>query len=96
MRGRYVCCLPIPAHGSHNNGASAGSTRLIVAEAAEGRLHNGGWGGGAHNWNNYYISGMAVITFISNPNLKHGKKLGIRLDGSHGVPWHAIRPDIIR
>ena len=49
---------------------------------------------------NYYMSGMAIITFISNPNLKHENNVDIKLDGSHGMPlqamaclgmlWHAL------
>ena len=35
--------LTIHHYGFHNSGAGAESARPTVVEAAEGRLHNGGW-----------------------------------------------------
>ena len=45
----HACRLSIHHYGFHNNGAGAGGARPIVVEAAEGRLHNGGWKGGKHS-----------------------------------------------
>ena len=39
----YVCNLSIHHYGFHNSGAGAEGARPTVVEAAEGRLHNGGW-----------------------------------------------------
>ena len=36
-------------YGFHNSGAGAEGARPTVVEAAEGRLHNGGWEGGKHS-----------------------------------------------
>ena len=49
----YVCRLSIHHYGFPKNGAHAGGTRPIVVEAAEGRLHNGGWKGGKHSHTTY-------------------------------------------
>ena len=49
----YVCRLSIRHCGFHNRGAGAEGTRPIVVEAAEGRLHNGGWKGCKHSHTTY-------------------------------------------
>ena len=50
----YVCHLPIHHYGYHNSGAGAEGARPTVVEAAEGRLHNGGWKGGKHSHTNHH------------------------------------------
>ena len=39
----YICNLSIHHYGFHNSGAGAEGARPTIVEAAEGRLHNGGW-----------------------------------------------------
>ena len=57
------CRLPIRHYGFHNSGAGAEGARPTVVEAAEGRLHNGGWRGRKHSCPNdthpqWYLSSM--------------------------------------
>ena len=49
----YVCNLSIHHYGFHNSGAGVAGARPTVVEAAEGRLHNGGWAGGKHTHTTY-------------------------------------------
>ena len=43
-----VIYLPITHYGIHNSGGPPKAAPTVV-EAAEGRLHNGGWEGGKHS-----------------------------------------------
>ena len=47
----FLLCLPppMPHNGFHKGGAAAGGRRPTFVEAAEGRLHYGGWGGSKHS-----------------------------------------------
>ena len=62
----YVCHLPIHHNGIHNNGGAAEGGPPIVVEAAEGRLHYGGWGGGKHKENTCkYVSNIYVFVYLA-------------------------------
>ena len=57
----YVCCVPIHHYGFHSSGAGAEGARPTTVEAAEGRLHNGGWAGGKHRHAQYPSSMIHMI-----------------------------------
>ena len=62
-----VCRLPIPHNGFHNGGPAAEGRWPTVVEAAEGRLHYGGWGGGKHSKHICkYVSNMCELAYLAN------------------------------